>query len=163
MKYTEEQKMQQWWLWLLLFAINGINLYALIQQVAYDETFGSQSLSDFALFVYVFLFVIFSYALSLVKLEVQVDEKGISYKYFPFQRKYKLILWEIIEEAYVRTYSPIKEYGGWGIRGLRKNRAINISGNQGLQLRFKDGCKFLIGTQNPSEINEAVGTFFRKG
>ena len=41
-----------------------------------------------------------------------------------------------IEKYYARTYRPIMEYGGWGIRYGVKGMAYNISGNRGLQLEL---------------------------
>ncbi|MBX2959059.1 MAG: hypothetical protein KF732_03800 [Flavobacteriales bacterium] len=59
---------------------------------------------------------------------------------------------------YVRQYSPLTEYGGWGIRlGLfGKGTAYNVSGNKGLQLEFTNNKKLLIGTNKPNELTETL-------
>ncbi|MES2389410.1 MAG: hypothetical protein V4543_15515, partial [Bacteroidota bacterium] len=60
-------------------------------------------------------------------------------------------------KAYIRTYSPMGEYGGWGIRyGINKGWLYNVSGNMGLQLELLDGKKVLIGTRKPDEIIAAL-------
>jgi hypothetical protein len=59
-----------------------------------------------------------------------------------------------LAEVKVREYRPLAEYGGWGVRGFGKNRALNVSGNFGLQLVMKDGAKMLIGTQKPQELED---------
>jgi hypothetical protein len=46
----------------------------------------------------------------------------------------------------------LKEYGGWGIRMGRNNKAYNVSGNIGIQIIFNDESKLLIGTNEPEEI-----------
>jgi hypothetical protein len=56
----------------------------------------------------------------------------------------------------VRTYQPLKEYGGWGLKGTSKNRAYNMSGKEGLQLELKDGRRVLIGTRKPADIEVAL-------
>jgi hypothetical protein len=56
----------------------------------------------------------------------------------------------------IRTYQPIREYGGWGIRYGSSGKAYNISGNTGMQLELKDGTRILLGTQKPEEFLKAV-------
>ncbi|MHC4187375.1 MAG: hypothetical protein ACYSRQ_04200 [Planctomycetota bacterium] len=67
---------------------------------------------------------------------------------------------EDLKECYIRTYRPIKEYGGWGIRyGFGESgKAYNVKGNQGLQLVFENGKRLLIGTQKPKRLLEAVNS-----
>ncbi|MBE9601319.1 hypothetical protein [Pedobacter sp. MC2016-24] len=61
-------------------------------------------------------------------------------------------------KSFVRKYSPLTEYGGWGIRfGLfGQGNAFNVSGNEGLQLEFNDHTKLLIGTKKPAELTETL-------
>ena len=61
-------------------------------------------------------------------------------------------------KSYVRQYSPIIEYGGWGLRfGIfGKGTAFNVSGNKGLQLEFINNKKLLIGTNKPDALTETL-------
>ncbi|MBC8644094.1 hypothetical protein H9W95_08645 [Flavobacterium lindanitolerans] len=61
-------------------------------------------------------------------------------------------------KSYVRQYAPIAEYGGWGLRYdfMGKGKALNVSGNKGLQLKFTDNKKLLIGTNKPDELTEIL-------
>ncbi|MGK0329715.1 MAG: hypothetical protein ACJAXF_003214, partial [Polaribacter sp.] len=66
-----------------------------------------------------------------------------------------------------RTYLPISEFGGWGLRGgfffnKGKEKAVNISGNIGIQLILKSGKKLLIGTQKESEAKSVLETYKSK-
>ena len=54
------------------------------------------------------------------------------------------------------TYSPLREYGGWGIRYGWNGKAYNVSGNQGIQLELSEGRRVLIGTQNPPQFLAAL-------
>ena len=56
----------------------------------------------------------------------------------------------------MRSYNPIRDYGGWGIRWGTKGKAYNVSGNRGLYLEFSDGKQLLIGLQKPEEFVEAL-------
>ncbi|PQJ80922.1 hypothetical protein BTO18_05610 [Polaribacter porphyrae] len=89
------------------------------------------------------------------------------YQFFPFHWKLKLITWDKISTAYVRIYDPIGDYGGWGLKGgtlwsKSKGRAINVSGDIGIQLELKNGKKLLIGTQKKSEAERVLETYQSK-
>lgn len=93
------------------------------------------------------------------KLEVYLERSGITYRLFPFQVKFKQIPYNEISTYTVRKYSPIMEYGGWGLRYSFKNgRAYNISGNMGIQLVLTNSSKILFGTLKPEEFNLALST-----
>ncbi|MHC4271366.1 MAG: DUF6141 family protein [Planctomycetota bacterium] len=96
----------------------------------------------------------------ILKLETEVRSDGLYIRFFPFHLKYKRFVPEDLKECYIRTYRPIKEYGGWGIRyGFGESgKAYNVKGNQGLQLVFENGKRLLIGTQKPKRLLEAVNS-----
>jgi hypothetical protein len=93
-----------------------------------------------------------------MRLMTRITEEGIYVRFVPFHFKEQFFPWESIESAQVRTYSPLMEYGGWGIKyGFNgQGKVFNVAGDQGLQLVFKSGEKLLIGTQKPTEIQAAV-------
>jgi hypothetical protein len=66
------------------------------------------------------------------------------------------IPWSDIDQIYVREYSPLAEYGGWGIRYSRNGRAYNVRGNKGIQISKKNGKRILLGTQHPDEVAIAL-------
>ena len=69
------------------------------------------------------------------------------------------IEWKDVDSAYVRIYSPLSEYGGWGIRNGHNGKAYNTSGDWGLQLVFKNGARILLGTQEPDKVKIAINEF----
>lgn len=142
--FNESQKFKQWWIWLIL--VSGVGL-AWFYKFKEPESAWEISLIIVHLVVVLFL---------VMELDTRIDEAGIHYRFFPFQWKHKLIKWDELEKVYVRKYKPIYEYGGWGIRGLGRDMAFNVSGNMGLQLEMKDGDRFLIGTQKPKEMEEVI-------
>lgn len=104
------------------------------------------------------LFMAFGLVLFLTfggRLSTEISEEYIRIRWFPFQRKPREIRWTEVRKAELRNYSPLSEYGGWGIKGSRKNRAYNVTGDRGLQLELNDGTRVLIGTRK-SEALEAV-------
>jgi hypothetical protein len=88
------------------------------------------------------------------QMTTEVTSGAIYVGFTPFGKK--CIPKEDIEQAYVRTYSPLGEFGGWGYRMGRKGIAFNVSGDQGLQLVLRDGKQILIGTQRPEELRRVM-------
>jgi hypothetical protein len=56
----------------------------------------------------------------------------------------------------VVKYSPLRDYGGWGIRIGVKGNAFNVKGNLGVLLEMKKGRSTLFSTQEPKEVYEAL-------
>jgi hypothetical protein len=94
--------------------------------------------------------------LLMLRLETRLDAAGAHYRLFPLQWAWRSQPWAEVAAAYVRAYDPLSEYGGWGLKGSRSNRALNIAGDQGLQLVLRDGNRLLLGTQRPADIAQAL-------
>jgi hypothetical protein len=54
------------------------------------------------------------------------------------------------------VYRPIREYGGWGLRGFGSRRAINARGDRGVLIRRLDGSTLLVGSQQPRRLLAAL-------
>lgn len=91
-----------------------------------------------------------------LKLVTEIHPDGICVFFGPLGFPSKRFDWSEIVRLYPRTYRPIAEYGGWGIRWGKSGTAYNLRGNQGLQLELKNGKRFLIGSQDPSHLIEAI-------
>lgn len=152
--FSEEQKFNQWWLWLLLIGINCPFLYGIYQQLYLGKPFGDKPMSDTGLLLTAFGMLLLLLLFFIFKLQTVIKEDGIYVRFFPFHLTFRKYTWDTISKAYVRKYNPIPEYGGWGLRlGLfGKGTAFNVSGNMGLQLEFTNGKKLLIGTNKPEEL-----------
>ena len=159
--FSERQQFKKNW-FIILFAIAFI-LNRVLQSYCGDAVYYNNL---FIMWLPSYCLVIIALLLRSIRLETAIREDGIYYQLFPFQWKMKKISFDDIEQIYVRNYHPIMEYGGWGIRlGLfGKGWAIDISGNKGIQIIFKDQKKrkFLLGTQKPEEAETALNTFLSK-
>ncbi len=158
--FKEVQRFDQWWLRVLLIAALLVALNPLI--LNYERTIDSGSeLTSIATSVLIIV-AIFAAFWFLFKLETRIDEQGITFRYLPFHRKPRLKEWEKIKSITVRKYHPIREYGGWGYRiGLRKKRALNVKGNMGIQIVYKNGRQLLLGTQRPKEVEAVLKTYMQ--
>lgn len=155
--YYETQKFRQVWLLLLVGAIAVMTWYGFIKQVLLGIPFGTKPMSDFALTIHWALVGIglplLFYSIKLISI---VKEDGIFIRFVPFHFSCRKIPLDELQDFKPRTYDPIGEYGGWGIRGSKSNRAYNVSGNLGVQLILKEGQKILIGSQNPEEFVRSI-------
>jgi hypothetical protein len=155
--FSEQQQYRQPWLWSLLIALFILSLYFIFQQIIIGLPVGTSPAPDIGLIIVaIFLLGIIAFFFS-IKLETQIDSIGIYYRFYPIQRKFREIKWEVVNKAYIRKYSPIAEYGGWGIRfGMSNGMAYNIKGTKGLQLELVNGDKILFGTQIPDEMEKVL-------
>lgn len=156
--FEERQRFTQWWLWVLLIAVNIPFLYGLYQQIIKGVPFGDKPMSDTGLLLVSGLTILITGSLLLVKLDTYIYKDRIEIRFFPLQLKTLVYNWDEIEDAQVRTYAPLKEYGGWGLRYSFRGhgKALNVSGNKGLQLVLKGGKKLLIGTNKPDEMTYSL-------
>ena len=155
-EFSETQRFRQVWIWAVMMFINIIFVYGFISQVILGIPFGNNPTSDAGFIpIFIFLFAI-NYLVWIVRLDTRIDKNAITVRMFPFHLKFRIYEWKMIKNSEVRKYNPILEYGGWGLRGFIKNRALNVSGNMGLQLVFTNGKKLLIGTKKPDEIREVL-------
>lgn len=162
MKFTETQKFSQPWI-LLLIGISGllppiIFGFGIYQQIILGKPFGNNPMSDNGLIITFILTMALMIGLialfALAQLTTIIDKQGITYRFFPFQLSFRKIEWTQIDKYEVITYNPIRDYGGWGLRYGKKGRALNVSGNKGLQLYLLNGKNILIGTKKESELTE---------
>lgn len=162
-RFSETQKFRQWWLWFILAGIKGIMGFFIVTQVLIGQPFGSNVLDNVMLLVGFLFMLILSLLFFIMKLETRITDTGIAVRFYPIQLKFRNYRWEDIEQMYVREYSPLGEYGGWGIRYsfTGKGKALNVSGRMGLQLVFKDGKKLLIGTNKPEDLMQVLSVIGR--
>lgn len=154
--FSERQRFTQVWLWILLLGLIGVFIFGIVQQVILGHPFGSKPGSDGSLIIGLLIILLVSLLMYSFRLETDIKSEGIYVRFAPFHRNPKFYPWNIIQQSYIRRYNPILEYGGWGLRGLGKNRALNVSGNKGIQLVMQDGLKLLIGTKHADEATEAL-------
>jgi len=130
-----------------------------ITQLLLNRPLGGRPMSNVMAVIFWLLFGIGLPALFLFgKLITEVREDGVYVQYIPFHRGFHRIPFTDIIKCEARTYRPIREYGGWGIRFGSRGRAYNVSGNRGVQLVFESGKRLLIGSNRPEEFSRAIQT-----
>lgn len=157
--FREVQKFRQWWVWLLIYGGAALPWYGFVQQIIFGRPWGTNPAPDWMMWL-IWLLIgigmpIFFHSLRLF---VEVRDDHIFVRYVPFtSRKFPFAE---INSYEVRTYQPIKEYGGWGIKGWSDKRiSYSVSGNRGVELEFYDGQKIMIGSQRADELGRAIAQF----
>ena len=156
--FDETQRFRQWWIYIVFAMVLASSIYTIVSiypeareeksETAWIMLISNGVLVPAAIFVLIRVF----------KLNTRIRKDGVYYRFFPLQLKEKFVAKEDIDRYEIRKYRPISEFGGWGVKSLgeKYGRAINISGNMGLQLYLKNGKKLLIGTQKTREIEKAM-------
>jgi hypothetical protein len=150
--FQEKQRFTQWWLW----AIITIGLLTGSYSVYMQYVEGAISKNIF------FIYTLFEAAILLffvsLRLQTTITKDEIQVLFFPFHWKKRKYPFSTIKKMEVITYSPIGDYGGWGVRFSKNGKAFNVKGNKGLKLYFNNRKPLLIGTQKPEELQKCIQT-----
>ncbi|WP_131725373.1 hypothetical protein [Chryseobacterium sp. Leaf180] len=154
--FRETQKFTQWWLWLLLAVICTVTVL--------NFTSTPEAFSTAEIIFGIIILALIAILIFIARLETIIDEQGIRARFFPFHINFRYFPWRSIKKINVRTYAPLQEYGGWGIRGFfGRGKAYNIKGNKGIQLLLNDEKHLLIGTQKPQEAENVLNYYTNNG
>jgi hypothetical protein len=165
--FTETQRFRQPWLWALT-AVPSVAVavflgWALYQQVVRGEPFGDQPASDAVLLaialpsIFVIAFIV--WMLYAVRLVTEVRSDGLAVRFWPGRWRHHAYSEIVAFEAV--TVRPIRDYGGWGVRFKRGERAYLVNGNRGVRLELADGKRVMIGSQRPDDLLAAIRTWKR--
>ena len=131
------------------------------QQIIGGRPVGRNPAPDWAVWlIWLFIGIGLPLVFGRMSLLVEVTTEQIRIRYRPFLRR--TIPLSDLSRAGARTYSPLKEYGGWGIKGWSKaNMAYSISGDRGVELTFTDGRRLLLGSRRADELASAIQSGLR--
>jgi hypothetical protein len=148
--YKEEQSYRGTWLMYLLLMIE-IPTISLVSFIIWrTEKDSNTALLSIGLLILI-LSMVFFFLMSL-KLETRIDSYGVKFKFFPFINQWRTLSKGDIKTIGVINYSPLTDYGGWGLKGNRTTKAYSILGDQGILIDIGQKKKILIGTQKGSEL-----------
>jgi hypothetical protein len=87
------------------------------------------------------------------QLRTRVTDTGLEIRWGVLEILRKKIPFSAITKAEAVTYSPLGQFGGWGIRyGGSKKKAWTIRGNRALKMTLEDGTQFYLGSDRPERI-----------
>ena len=154
--FSETQRFKQIWIWIILISVNILVFTGVVQQVFLGQQFGDHPASNTTLLIGAAILVCITALFCFIHLDTIISTNGISVRFFPLQKRFSFYSWDRISKIFIRSYNATGEYGGWGFRGFGFNRALNISGNVGIQISLVNGDQLLIGTNKPEQVNEVL-------
>lgn len=155
--FREVQYFRQFWLLALVLCVAGFNLLTLVRQVFLGHPVGTNPAPDWLIILFSLLFGIgLPWLFLSANLSVEVQPRGLHYRFFPFHREWKVLPWSEVRAQRAVTYRPIREYGGWGLRYGKNGRACNVSGNRGVLFTLASGRTLLIGSDRAERLSDAV-------
>ncbi len=161
--FREVQYLRTWWYIMLALLPAGLMFWGAVQQLYYGVPWGNNPGSDGMMW---FLLLVFGILLPLFLLTINMRTTvtdTVNIRFFPFMKKPRRIGRNDIAAYSVVSYSPIADYGGWGIKGTSMHRAYNVHGRRGVRITFADGSTVLIGSQRPEELYTAITAMIRTG
>jgi uncharacterized membrane protein YjgN (DUF898 family) len=163
--FSEEQRHNQWWLWVILvaalLAVVVPFSYGIYVQEVMHKPFGENPMSTEGLIVTglasLLVMLIIFLVMGKTRLETKITSKGVRFRYPPFYPKGMLITPEEIEHYEICTFRTIREFGGYGRKRTRKyGNAFIVAGNTAVHIKLKNGKKYLIGTQKKQAFVHAM-------
>lgn len=155
--FSEKQRFNQWWIWLIVIVVISVRMLHLLQKGSkYNYNLQQYFTSiDIVTFIVPVLIVVF---LLMNKTETHITYDRIEFRNFPFHFQYKSYPKKTIGLAYIKTYESNLKYSALGLHLslFGKVASYNITSKQGIQLDFTDGSKLWIGTHKPEEAREAL-------
>jgi hypothetical protein len=150
---ASEKTTWAWWVHLLFIGLFwGIPLFVLLPEALGRGSEDMSPLAAAAVFVSLILLPPLIYTF-LGSLRIDITDEGVQAvwgfsgiikKFFPYE--------EILKAEAV-TYSPLGEFGGWGLRaGLGKKKAWTTRGNRALVLHLADVSRFYLTSMHPERL-----------
>jgi hypothetical protein len=134
-----------------------------VQQIIYGVPFGTNPAPDVVMWVFVLLFGVgLPVLIYAARLETVVRDGALMFRYVPFHLAWRVVPCASIVRAKAEDYSPLREFGGWGIRFGWKGRAYSASGNMGVRIECRDGDRFLLGSGRAAELARCIGECMRQ-
>jgi hypothetical protein len=139
--YRESQRFAPWFDFLMLGLGLGLPLILFVTAETPQKGAGAFVLAPMILLIW---------ALTS-PMKTWIDAEGLRVRFGLIPSYGVTIRFDEIASAKVVDYDPLREYGGWGIRGIPVS-CLNARGNRGVTLELKKGRSMLIGSQTPEDL-----------
>ncbi len=152
--FREVQRFTQSWMWIvILLALSGT--FVAVYQAQNSRAIRNAPGAGPAITIMSLISLGVVGWISQAKLITEVRSDALSIRFFLLWPE-RVIPWNEIQSAEPVTYSPILDYGGWGVRFGRNGRAYNVKGSRGVQLVLSSGNRILVGSQQADELAGAI-------
>lgn len=148
----KEAQYAPWWAWLIIVLVS-FGMPALMLLTVNDRPSGPETIWVTTLTVGGVSMLVMAFLGRMVT-RVNSQEIRIDFGWLPSYRCH--IALEQVEGVQAEKYSPLREFGGWGIKGSRDNRVLSQNGYFGVRLTLPENRKLMIGTQFPQELAQVI-------
>ena len=145
-----------WWIMLLVYAIAALMWWGFIEQIILGQPWGSNPGPDWMIWLFwIFIGIGFPVIFNLIRLTVAVWPDRVVAQYRPIHTR--VIPYTEIESITAHNYKPVRDYGGWGIKGWSGRRiAYNVKGKSGVELMLTDDRSVMLGSQDANRLAFAI-------
>ncbi len=98
--------------------------------------------------------ILIALSVGSLKMKTTVASDSVTVR-FGFLNTTRIPITEIARAEAI-AYRPVRDYGGWGIRGFGRRRALNVRGDRGVLIVRTNGSTLMIGSQRPRELLSAL-------
>jgi len=150
-RFYEKQRLPLRRMGIALLVPPCIMLGLLVWQVGLGHQWGKQPMSNARVIGWtLFLWMVYL-RLITVRLVTEVRDGTLVVAMRGLWRKRRIPLADI-QSVETITFDPERDYGGYGIRSTRQEKAYIASGNRGVRLKLAQGSAVVLGSQRPSEL-----------
>jgi hypothetical protein len=143
--FREEQRFRESWFWLLIAIPMAFALRAVL------ATPGTPLAAAIAV---VGVAIAVAALFGLAYLETTVTDDAVIVKFHGLWPTRRITLDDIAD--YAAMHYTMWDSGGWGVHFGLAGLTYNVSGNEGMHFRLKNGSQVLVGTQRPVELAAAI-------
>lgn len=154
MEYSEKSTMRNW-LWFVIPSLITTIAILIIVTVPPDRTIFEHLKHFDSINIYLLVLVIALFF--SIRLEWKLNSNGFEYRYFPFILKTRIIPFQEIKDASVTEISPLKDFGGWGLRKSKKlGNAYTTTGKTILHIHTFSGQKINVTVTNSDKAKKIL-------
>lgn len=146
--FHEEQSFSRWLAWGLV-AVVIIPAAAAVVEWLFRPGLLVPSLLSIAIFLPI------AAIFFLARLVVDVDARGIQVSFHLLWPTRHIPL-DDVQRARATKFSPLADYGGWGVRLSWKGWAFDTGGAEGVLVETKSGKRIMIGSRRARDLEEAI-------
>jgi hypothetical protein len=88
-------------------------------------------------------------------LETTVDGDAVTVAFHFLWPKRRIRISDV-RKAEATRYSPLLDYGGYGVRFGFRGWAWSVSGDEGVLVETNDGSRLMIGSRRPKDLEAAI-------
>lgn len=150
--FREEQRFRQPWVWAAV-VVAAVAAWLPLLLLALDDE--GETPAWLAWLLAIGVGVGLPVLVALARLRVEVYDDRVVIRYRPFTTR--TITFDHVVSADAVTYRPVREYGGWGIKGWsRRKVAYNVAGHRGVLITLADDRTVLIGSARAEDLSASI-------